>query len=281
MSYSHTTVKRTFIDGKYGQIHCRVAGKRIDEPAGDALGTIVCLHMSPKSGRSYADLLPHLAGDYIVLAPDYPGYGESDAPPSEPHVSIEDYAESVWQVIDQLGRAPIHFVGYHTGSLVAIEAASQRPESTGCVVSISAPLFTDEELAQAKDTYSLIPLDEEGTRFKIMWERVLHHRGPGMTLEMSAASFAENLRGGEEYEAGHHAAFAYIPSYRNKIADLDVPILVLNPNDDCCEQTRRVDALLRNGKRLDLPEWGHGFLQIHPEETAGLILEFVEKSSSP
>ena len=273
------SIRRTFVDGKYGQIHCRVAGRLPAQPAKNVKGTIVCLHMSPKSGRSYAELLPHLAEEHIALAPDYPGYGESDAPPPEPHVSVEDYAESVWEVVDQLGKPPIHFVGYHTGSLVAVEAASQRPEQTGCVINISAPLFTDEELKQANHFFAPIPLDEEGTRYTIMWERVMHYRGPGMTLEMAATSFAENLRGGEEYEAGHRAAFAYVPTYRRRIAALDAPILVLNPKDDCYEQTCRVDPLLSNGFRHDLPEWGHGFLQIHPEETARLILDFIGKAS--
>lgn len=59
-----------------------------------------------------------------------------------------------------------------------------------------------------KATYRQIPLDEEGCAFA-MREAVVAHRGPGMTLEMVAASFAENLRGGENYKWGHGFFDAY------------------------------------------------------------------------
>ena len=112
------TVRRAFVDGRYGQIHTRVV---VPEQAHKP--PVVCLHMSPKSGRSFADVLPWLAKDRVALAPDYPGHGESDPPPAEPHVSIADFAASTWTVIDALGSEPVHLVGYHTGAMVAVEAS--------------------------------------------------------------------------------------------------------------------------------------------------------------
>lgn len=266
-------VRRTYVDGPHGQIHCRVA---IPEKAVKA--PIVCLHMSPKSGKTFQDALPYLAADRIALAPDYPGHGESDPPPAEPHVTIEDFAKSAWSVVDAIGGGPVHLLGYHTGSMVAVEFAYQRPADALSVISIGAPVFTAEEQAELDDEYSPIPIDEEGTRFRIMWERVLHHRGPGMTLQMAAASFAENLRAGDDYEWGHRAAFAYAPSYNRRLAEIEQPILVMNPSDDCHEQSIRADALMKNGRRIDFPQWGHGFLNAFPAEAARAILDFIEET---
>lgn len=260
--------QRRFVDGHFGQLHCRSAGSP------DAAETVVCLHMSPKSGRSFAGLMPHLAAQRRVLAPDYPGYGESARPPAEPAVSIDDYAEAVWQCIDALGSGVVHLVGYHTGSMVAAAAASQRPAQVRSIVSISAPIFTEAEVEQLQQTYAPIELDEAGKRFRTMWERILFHRGPGMTLEMAADSLAENLRGGEAYEWGHRAAFNFASRYRELLEQLEQPMLVINPNDDCYEQTRRVDRLLRNGKRIDFPHWGHGFLQAYPNDAAEVMNAF-------
>ena len=83
--------------------------------------------MSPKSGKNFADVLPYLGADRLAIAPDYPGHGESDAPPAEPHVSIADFAASTWAAIESLCQGPVHLVGYHTGSMVAVECAHQRP----------------------------------------------------------------------------------------------------------------------------------------------------------
>jgi len=269
------TVSKTYVDGKYGQLHTRVA---IPEKA--TRPPIVCLHMSPKSGRSYHEVLPHLADDRVVLAPDYPGHGESALPPPEPHVTLEDFAECAWTVVDAIGGGPVHFVGYHTGAMVAVEAAWQRPEQVRSIVSISAPVFTRDEQQQLDGAYAPIPIDEEGKRFRIMWERVLQHRGPGMTLQMAAASFAENLRAGDDYEWGHRAAFAYAQKYNERLGLVEQPILVVNPNDDCHEQSKRADAIMKNGTRVDYPQWGHGFLNAFPQEAAAAMLTFIREHDS-
>ena len=153
----------------------------------------------------------------------------------------------------------VHLLGYHTGSMVAVEATEQRPDRVLSIVSISAPLFTDEESQQLDARFAPIPIDENGTRFTRMWERVLQHQGPGSTLQMAAASFAENLRAGDNYEWGHRAAFAYAAKYRQRIQNIQQPMLVLNPKDDCYEQSKRADPLMRHGTRRDFPQWGPQF----------------------
>ena len=265
------SVRRTFVDGAYGQVHCRIAAP--DDPTRLPL---VCLHMSPKSGRSYEDILPLLALDRVVIAPDYPGHGESDKPPAEPHVTVSDFARTAWECVDALCPGAVHMLGYHTGAMVAVDAAVQRPDDVASVVSISAPLFSDEELDTLSSYFEPIPIDEEGTRYRIMWERVLEHRGPGMTLQMAADSFAENLRAGDDYEWGHRAAFAYAPAYRERLAEIAHPVFVMNPKDDCYEVSKRADAIMRNGSRKDYTDWGHGFLSVNAADAANEILNFID-----
>ena len=206
---------RQFVDGQFGQIHVRVA-----TPAGARKRPLACLHMSPKSGRIFARFLAQASQDRIVFAHDYPGFGESDPPPHDPAVTIEDCARGLWDVADALRLGPIDILGYYAGSMVAAEAARQRPGQVGRIAMVSAPVFTPDELAQMQATYSKIPLDEAGTRFRRIWDSVLAHRGPGVTLAMLAESFAENLRAGENYEWGHRAAFAYAPKFPDVVRAL-------------------------------------------------------------
>ncbi len=264
--------KRFYLEGSFGQLHCRGVF-----PNETKHSPIICCHMSPKSSKSFDDLLPHLGENRFAVALDYPGYGESDPPPENPPVTVQDYANAVWEVVDALTAEPVHLLGYHTGSMVAVEAASQRSSQVKSVINISAPVFTDEEQERLHREYSPLPLDEEGSRFKIMWERVMFHRGPGMTLEMAAASYAENFRGGENYEFGHRAAFNYANAYQEKLQTMEQPLLVMNPNDDCYEQSRRADALMRNGRRKDYPDWGHGFLNAFAKDAAEEIIDFIKE----
>ena len=266
------TVKRLFVDGPYGQLHCRVAA------GASASGRpVMCLHMSPKSSWLFSDVLAPLSQQRFALAMDYPGHGESNVPPAQPHITIEDYARCVWSAIDELCPGPVHFIGSHTGAMVAVEAAYQRPQDTLGIVSHSAPLFTADETAAFEKRYGPIPLDEAGTRFDLLWRRVIEHRGPGMPLELCAASFAENLRSGEAYEWGHRAAFAYADDYPTRLASLAQPILLLNVNDDMREHSRRADALMRNGRRVEKPAWGHGFFSVHAAEVATLCNTFFNE----
>lgn len=269
-------IRKSYTDGKFGQLHCRGV-----YPEDASKPSIVCLHMSPKSGRSFHEVLPYLARGRDAIAPDYPGHGESDLPPAEPHVTIEDFAASIWQVIDdRLGDGPVHLVGYHTGSMVAIEATRQRPQQVIGIVNIAAPVLTDDELATMAEYFAPIPIDEEGTRFRIMWERIMHHRGPGMTLEMAADSMAENLRAGDAYEWGHEAAFAYAKRYVEVLASTEQPIFVMNPKDDTFAATQRIDPYLVNGRRADYPDWSHGFLNAYPEAAAKEMLAFLSEAES-
>ena len=266
LSASAPRVVRQFVDGAFGQIHVRTA-----TPEAQTHRPLACLHMSPKSGRIYNRFMQAMAADRRVIAHDYPGFGESDAPPAEPPVSIEDYARSLWDVVDELGLGQIDLIGYHTGSEVAVEAARQRPEGVGAIVLIGAPIFTGEELDAMHATYSHVELDEDGTRFARMWKSVVAHRGPGMTLEMMAESFAENLRAGEAYEWGHRAAFEYARRFPDVMASLAHRITVFNPDDDLRTQTLRAPAYLANGVVEDHPEWGHGFLDAHTADAVRAV----------
>ena len=267
------TVRRQFIDGDHGQILCRVVGTKGSHPP------LLCLHMSPKSGRSFHDIMPFLAKDRLVIAPDYPGYGESDAPPANPPVRVEDYAKACWQVAAAFTDGPIDLLGHHTGSKVAVEMAYTRPKHVRSIILISTAVLTPEEQASFETTYQPIPLDEDGTRFQTMWSRIVEHRGPGMTLEMMADALAENLRGGENYEWGHRAAFAYNSVFAKRVESLPHPITVVNPRDDLEDITPRVMPLLQHGTLVEKPEWGHGFLSAHRQEAAKLFIQALDRSS--
>ncbi len=261
-----------------GQAHWRRANPVFDSATtvrGRDKRPLICLHMVPKSSRSFATLLPLLAKDREVLAPDLPGHGASD-PPAGSH-SVPGYARWLWELMDALEIAgSVDMLGYHTGSMVAVAAASLQPSRVGRIINISAPAFSSEELAHFRDYFTPIPLDKEGTRFRTMWQRVLAHAGPGMTLEMAAASLSDNLLAGEDYEEGHRAAFDHASRYLQELEALKSPVLVMNVADELFDATSRIDEHLRNGERRDYPQWGHGFLELHAPDVAREVLAFLD-----
>ncbi|MBA2920660.1 alpha/beta fold hydrolase [Sphingomonas sp. MAH-20] len=66
--------------------------------------TIVLLHGYPSSSRMYEPVIPLLSGRYHLIAPDYPGFGHSDAPsPDDYAYTFDHLAESTSALLSTLG----------------------------------------------------------------------------------------------------------------------------------------------------------------------------------
>lgn len=255
------SIKRAFVDGPYGQVHIRTAGPETSKHL-----PLICLHQSPKSSREFCNFMTFAAKDRLVIAIDNPGHGESAIPATQTDATVEAYAHSAWVVIDSLGHEKIDLLGHHTGAKVATEMAYQRNANVRRIVMISALVLTPEEQAEFKAQFQPIPIDEDGTRFKNMWQKSIKHRGKGVSLTALADSFAENLRAGDAYEWGHQAAFNYNAHFANRVKTLSHKITVLNPGDMLFKLTPRVAPLLQNGEVINYPEWGFGFMDAYAKE---------------
>ncbi len=266
------SVRRSYIDVSSGQIHVRCAG----DAAAARRPPLLCLHMSPASGLVYERFLHAMGEDRIAVAPDTPGFGNSDPLPEFPEIA--DYARTMWQTVDALGlTVPIDLMGYHTGSLTIVEMARQQPERAGRLVMVSAPLWAAEELAALQDVYDHEPIfTADGERLAALWQwfNRFFRVGTVNTVEDAARIFYERLSGRERHWWGHRAAFNY--DLAPALAALTHRVTVLNPDDDLVLNTRRAARLLRNGEVRDLPGFTHGFLDKHTAEAARLVRELLD-----
>lgn len=87
-----TTYHTAMIDGV--RVFYREAGPR-NAP------TILLLHGYPSSSQMFASLIPLLADRYHLVAPDYPGFGQSDAPPPDQFVYSFDHLADVMDKLAQ------------------------------------------------------------------------------------------------------------------------------------------------------------------------------------
>ncbi len=97
---------------------------------------IVLLHGFPTSSHMFRDLIPKLAKDFHVIAPDYPGYGLSSAPSTkEFDYTFANIASIVDKVIEQRGfeRYSLYLMDY--GAPIGFRIAEAHPERvTGLVI---------------------------------------------------------------------------------------------------------------------------------------------------
>lgn len=262
-----STVRRAYADSSYGQLHYRIC-----EPLNPEHVPLTCFHASPQSGVIYENLLAAMGTDRIALASDTPGFGESDGPLSAPE--IEDYALSMAAFLDRIGISQTDLLGFHTGSMTAVELARQRPDLIRRIVMVSAPVFTDEELADFRAHYKPVTYQANGSHNVAAWQSFWQWRGPAQSIENYARNNGLTLRGGPVKHWGHRAAFNYVLG--ETLGDVDQPILVLNPGDDLRAQTLRAEPLMQNGTILDIAPLSHGMFDDSTERVAMLLRGFLD-----
>ena len=113
-------------------------------PGGDPTSAVVLFHGSPGNKQDFAGLTPGLADGYRIVAPDLPGFGNSDS--SIPDYSIRAHARYVLQLMGELGIERAHLVGFSMGGGVALELYDLAPETVRSITLLSAIGVQEYEL---------------------------------------------------------------------------------------------------------------------------------------
>lgn len=87
---------------------------------------LLLLHGIGDSSESWVDLMPALARDHTVIAPDLLGHGASDRPRAD--YSVAGHANGIRDLLGVLGVDRVTLVGHSLGGGVAAQFAYQYPE---------------------------------------------------------------------------------------------------------------------------------------------------------
>ena len=91
--------------------------------------TIILLHGFPTSSHMFRNLIPALADKYHVVAPDYPGYGQSSMPSvSEFDYTFDNLAEVMDGFLQQIGVEHYSLYVMDYGAPVGFRIAVRHPE---------------------------------------------------------------------------------------------------------------------------------------------------------
>lgn len=96
---------------------------------------VLLLHGFPTSSHMFRNLIPELADRYHVIAPDYPGYGQSDMPDrAQFQYTFDRFGELVDGLLDQLGakRYAMYVMDY--GAPVGWRLALKHPDRVSALI---------------------------------------------------------------------------------------------------------------------------------------------------
>jgi pimeloyl-ACP methyl ester carboxylesterase len=97
--------------------------------------TVLLLHGFPSSSRMWEPLLPLLADKYHLIAPDYPGFGNSSAPsPSNFEYTFDNLARVMGELTTKLGITNYVLFMQDYGGPVGFRMALARPERVRAIV---------------------------------------------------------------------------------------------------------------------------------------------------
>lgn len=260
-------IRKGYSDGPEGQIHWRMAGAATAGNPPD----LYCFSPAPFSSIAYEAILPELASDRRVVAPDYPGQGGSAGGSAEP--SIEQYAQSMCALIETLsGEDAVTLTGFHSGCLVAVEAALILGNRVSHVVLVDVPAFDPETRAKYLPAVGApFEASAELSAQEKAWERAVVSRLDSQPIERSLEMFADQVANGSRQNATFHAAFTYDVEARFK--RLTRPTRIIATQSMLLDPSRRAAELIEDARLIERLDIKGSVLDQNAPITAKAILD--------
>jgi pimeloyl-ACP methyl ester carboxylesterase len=138
------------------------------QEAGDtSRPTLLLLHGFPSTSRMWDRLIPSLLPHFHVIAPDYPGFGLSDAPdPSSFNYTFDNLAVCMMALLRQIGIEAYSLIVQDYGGPVGFRMALAEPERLSVIVAQNNAAYK-EALGPVWDTRKAFWADPEPNREKL------------------------------------------------------------------------------------------------------------------
>lgn len=250
-------MKPNFITIRSKRIHYYEVGKPSRDP------TILFLHGWALCGKAFEKSLIQLGEKYHVIAPDLPGFGQSESLDS--YGSYADYEAIVLEFLDLLEIPSVHLVGQSMGGGIALHLASSQPDRVHRIV-----------LANS----AAVPMPGV---FKIVgnrgWELLNQAMKSGFRQENwdLLSSFGRNFNQ-RLWDMAHTVHLPAKEDLRPKLLDVYHPTLLLWAENDTMipeQSALEMESKLKDCKLVKIPDGYHEWSLINPDLFARHVFEHL------
>lgn len=255
--------------------------------AGEGNGPpLVLIHGFLVSHLEFDDVIDDLAQRFHVIAPDLPGFGESEKPsPARYAYGVESFAEAVADLIAAYGIGRPSIIGHSMGGAVALTLAALHAELVQRLVLVDALCYPFPLSFKAK--LPLMPILGSFV-FKQLYGRGrfrAHFRddvyGPQADVPLLRVDHHYDLFNTPSARESAHAVMRAVLDTRPVVARLsriNAPTLVVWGRDDQQFPPVFAQRLAREirGAKLEIMDAGHAPHEERPEEFVAVVTEFLE-----
>ncbi len=254
--------------------------------------TILLLHGFPSAGHMFRDLIPELADRFRLVAPDLPGFGQSDMPARGTFTytfeNVATVIDRFAEVID-LDRFAIYVFDY--GAPVGFRLAVRHPDRISAIISQNGNAYEEglsdgwnpiraywQESSDARREALRSFLAPETTR----WQYT--HGVPDATAispdGYSLDNFYLGRPGADEIQldlfGDYKSNVALYPTFQNYFRTHKPPFLAAWGKNDPFFLPAGAEAFRRDipSAKVEFFDTGHFALETHAKEIATLIREF-------
>jgi pimeloyl-ACP methyl ester carboxylesterase len=218
---------------------------------------LLLIHAFPLSGAMWGRQIAALSGSYRLIVPDLRGFGAS--PPVPGTSSLDQYADDLVGLLDQLGLDHVAVAGLSMGGYITFALLRRHPARVDALI-----------LADTRPQ----PDTEEGRRGREENARLAEQRGAGaiadqMLPKLLSSNAPEQLRAEVRgiIEANDPAgiaaalrAMAARPDSTPQLATIAVPTLIVVGSEDGLtppSDARAMHSAITGSELVELPGAGH------------------------
>lgn len=280
-----TTYHRMTVDGV--SVFYREAGPN-DAP------TIVLLHGFPSSSREFDTLIPLLATRYYLIAPDFPGFGQSDArPPSSYTYTFDHLAKTTNALLEQLKINRCIFYLHDYGGPVGFRIFLAHPDRVQALIIQNANAYEEglgakwagiaqywsDPKAHPKVLDAFVSLAATEQRHTLGTSHPDRYNPDTWTDEYDHLSRPGQREIQADLLYDYRTNVTSYPAWQAWLREHKPPTLVVWGRNDPSFIAAGGEAFRRDlpDAEIHLLDAGHFALDEKNDEIAGLILEFLAK----
>jgi pimeloyl-ACP methyl ester carboxylesterase len=256
---------------------------------------ILLLHGFPTSSNMFRNLIPRLAGSFHVVAPDYPGFGQSSMPDHQRFAyTFENLTNVVDNLVGQLGLGKLSLYVMDYGAPIGYRLALRRPDRVQALIVQNGNAYeeglrefwdpikkfwADPSLENRTALHFLV--DAKSTR----WQYENGVTDPTLldpttwTLDQVGLDRAGNSEIQLDLFYDYRTNVPLYPQFQSYFRKYQPPALIVWGKNDFIFPAEGAEPYQRDLQNVEthLLDTGHFALETHGEEIASRIEEFLRK----